>query len=104
MTGALIKPARPHSWAGETSTPFLRSQAMISAPRISHSHPNRLRDCQRALVTDLNCLIDRAAAMGWNRREVIAALADLLDAEPEDADGLLRAMAGYVGQPAQHIA
>jgi len=104
MTGALIKPARPHLWAGETSTPLLRSQAMISAPRISHSHPNRLRDCQRAIVTDLNSLIDRAAAMGWNRREVIAALADLLDAEPEDADGLLRAMADYVSQPARHVA
>ena len=77
---------------------------MISAPRISHSHPNRLRDCQRAVVTDLNTLIDRAAAMGWNRGEVIAALADLLDAEPEDADDLLRAMADYVGQPARHVA
>lgn len=104
MSGALIKPARPHLRAGETSTPFLRSQAMISAPRISHSHPNRLRDCQRAVVTDLDSLIDRAAAMGWNRREVIAALADLLDAEPEDADGLLRTMADYVSQPARHVA
>ncbi len=42
--------------------------------------------------------------MGWNRKEVIAALADLLDAEPEDADDLLRAMADYVGQPARHVA
>lgn len=42
--------------------------------------------------------------MGWNRGEVIAALADLLDAEPEDTDDLLRAMADYVGQPARHVA
>jgi len=77
---------------------------VISAPRISHSHPNRLRDCQRSVVTDLNNLIDRAAALGWDRREVIVALADLLDAEPEDADGLLRAMVDYVGQPALHVA
>lgn len=77
---------------------------MISAPRISHHHPNRLRDCQRSVVTDVNNLIDLATAMGWSRREVIEALADLLDAEPEDADSLLRAMVDYVGQPARHVA
>jgi len=77
---------------------------MISAPRVSHHHPNRLRDCQRSVVTDLNALIDRATAMGWDRQEVVVALADLLDAEAADADGLLRAMVGYVGQPAQCVA
>ena len=77
---------------------------MITPPRLSHHHPNRLRECQRSLVTDLNALIDGAAAMGWERREVIVALADLLDAEPSGADGLLRAMAGYVGQPARCVA
>jgi len=77
---------------------------MVSAPRIYHSNRGRLRACQRAVVTDLNSLVDRAAALGWSRREVIAALADLLDAEPEDADGLLRTMADYVGQPARQVA
>jgi len=77
---------------------------MISAPRISYSHPNRLRDCQKAVVCSLNHLIDRAAAMGWSRKEVIAALADLLDAGAEDTDCLLRAMADYVSQPARHVA
>lgn len=104
MNGALNKRARLHLTAGETSAPLLKAQGMISAPRISHSHPNRLRGCRRAVVTALNSLVDRAAARGWNRRERIAALADILDAEPEDADGLLRATADYVGHPARHIA
>lgn len=72
---------------------------MISAPSLSCEHPSRLRACQRSVVTDLNTLIDRATAVGWDRREVIVALADLLEAEAPDADGLLRAMVGYVGRP-----
>ncbi len=55
-------------------------------------------------MTDLNALIDGAAAIGWGRQEVIVALADLLDAEHSDADGLLRAMVSYVGQPARYVA
>lgn len=77
---------------------------MISAPRVSQHHSNRLRDCQRSIVTDLNALIDRATAMGWDRQEVIVALADLLDTEPADADDLLRAMVSYVGQMTRSVA
>lgn len=77
---------------------------MIPAPCFSQEHPSRLRDCQRSVVTDLNALIDRATAVGWDRREVIAALVDLLDAEATDADGLLRTMARYMGQPTRSVA
>ncbi|NTF44083.1 hypothetical protein [Rhizobium rhizogenes] len=55
-------------------------------------------------MTDLNALIDRATAVGWDRREVIAALVDLLDAEATDADGLLRTMARYMRQPTRSVA
>jgi hypothetical protein len=77
---------------------------MIIPPLLSHRHPNRLRECQRSVVTDLNALIDGATAIGWDRQEVIVALADLLDAERSDAEGLLRAMASYVGQPVRCVA
>ncbi|MDL2409116.1 hypothetical protein PY650_26465 [Rhizobium calliandrae] len=77
---------------------------MITPPRLSHHHPNRLRECQRSVVTDLNALIDGATAIGRDRLEVIVALADLLDAEHSDAEGLLRAMASYVGQPVRCVA
>lgn len=68
---------------------------MITRPRFPQRHPSRLRDCQRAIVNDLNDFIDRASLAGWNRSEVIVALTDLLDAETGDADQLLQAMADY---------
>lgn len=76
---------------------------MIPAPYSTHQYPSRLRDCQRSVVIDLNALIDRAAAVGWARREVIVALVDLLDAEAADADGLLRTMAHYMEQPKLNV-
>ncbi|MFK0166581.1 hypothetical protein [Rhizobium sp. NPDC090279] len=69
---------------------------MITGPRFPRKHPSRLRDCQRAIVNDLNELLDRADRAGWNRSEVLVALADLLDAETGEDDQLLRAMADYV--------
>lgn len=77
---------------------------MTPAPYSTHQYPDRLRDCQRSIVVDLNDLIDRATAIGWERREVIDALVDLLDAEASDADGLLRVMAGYMRQPTLNVA
>ncbi|TIX90820.1 hypothetical protein [Rhizobium sp. P44RR-XXIV] len=77
---------------------------MIPAPYSTHQYPGRLRDCQRSVVIDLNALIDQATTVGWDRREVIMALVDLLDAEATDADGLLRTMARYMGQPTRSVA
>jgi hypothetical protein len=77
---------------------------MISAPRFSQGHPSRLRNCQRSIVIELNDLVDQATTAGWSRREVIVALADLLEAETTDANGLLRMMAGYLAQPVQSAA
>lgn len=77
---------------------------MIPAPCSTHQYPGRLRDCQRSVVIDLNALIDRAVAVGWDRRELIVALVDLLDAEATDADGLLRTMARYMRQPTLGVA
>ncbi|WP_168879338.1 hypothetical protein [Rhizobium sp. P28RR-XV] len=91
MTDAVTKHRSSAIAGGQNITNF-RSQAMIAAPRISHDHPNRLHDCQRSIVTDLDNLIDRATVAGWSRREVVMVRADLLDAEPEDAGGLLRTM------------
>lgn len=68
---------------------------MIMGPRFPQQHPSRLRDCQRAIVNDLNELLDRAGRAGWSRNEVIVALADLLDPETGECDQLLRAMADY---------
>ncbi|MGO6702236.1 hypothetical protein ACCS33_22730 [Rhizobium ruizarguesonis] len=73
--------------------PKATARAMISTPHFSQGHPSRHRDCQRSVVTELNDLVDRAATAGWSRREVIVALADLLDAETDDASGLLQMMA-----------
>ncbi|KAA1177175.1 hypothetical protein FP026_25065 [Rhizobium tropici] len=104
MTDAFTKSRLPKFLGGRDAEAILGSQSMINPPRISHHHSNRLRECQRSVVTDLNALIDAATAIGWDRQEVIAGLADLLDTEPSDADSLLRAMAGYVGQPTRHVA
>ena len=72
---------------------------MITTPHFYQGHPNRHRDCQRSVVSELNDLVDRAAFAGWSRDEVIVALADLLDAETTDASGLLQLMAANLHQP-----
>jgi hypothetical protein len=69
------------------------TKAMICASSFSKGHPSRHRDCQRSVVSELNDLVDRATSAGWSRHEVIVALADLLDAETDDASGLLQMMA-----------
>jgi hypothetical protein len=72
---------------------------MISAPNFADSDPRRIRDCQRAMLRDLNDLIDRAVASGWKRGEVLVAIDDLIDAETAETGELLKIMLGYLESP-----
>jgi hypothetical protein len=72
---------------------------MISAPNFADGDPRRIRDCQRALLRDLNDLIDRAVASGWKRGEVLVAIDDLIDAETAETGELLKIMLGYLESP-----
>jgi hypothetical protein len=69
---------------------------MVSSPKVPKGDPRRIRDCQRAVLRDLNSLIDRAVASGWERGEVLISLGDLLDAETAETGELLKLMLGYL--------
>lgn len=77
---------------------------MIVAPHFPQGHTNRLRDCRRALVVELNDVINKATEAGRSRDETVIALADLLDAEACDGTGLLQAMIGYLADAADDAA
>ena len=70
---------------------------MIHEPNFPPSHASHLRDCQRTLLSELNDLIEQATAAGWGRKEVVLALADLLEAEVTDGGELLRTMVDWLG-------
>jgi hypothetical protein len=56
----------------------------------------RFRECQKAVVIDLNDLISKACDAGWDRSEIIRGLIDLLEAEHDDADQLLQQVADHM--------
>jgi hypothetical protein len=77
---------------------------MISSPNFPEGDPRRIRDCQRAVLRDLNDLIDRAVASGWKRGEVLVSIEDLVDAETADTGELLKLMLGYLNSPVSDAA
>ncbi|KAA0698855.1 hypothetical protein DTW90_13980 [Neorhizobium sp. P12A] len=72
---------------------------MISSPNFAEGDPRRIRDCQRAVLRELNDLIDRAVASGWKRGEVLVSIDDLVDAETAETGDLLKLMMGYLKSP-----
>jgi hypothetical protein len=74
-------------------------KTMISSPNFPEGDPRRIRDCQRAILRDLNDLIDRSVASGWTRGEVLASLGDLVDAETAESGELLKVMLSYLQAP-----
>lgn len=72
---------------------------MISSPKFPEGDPRRIRDCQRAILRDLNDLVDRAAASGWKREEVMISIEDLVNAETTETGELLKLMLGYLNAP-----
>ncbi len=72
---------------------------MINSPNVPEGDPRRIRDCQRAVLRELNDVIDRAVASGWRRGEVLVSIGDLVEAETAESGELLKIMLGYLKAP-----
>lgn len=72
---------------------------MINSPHFPEGNPRRIRDCQRALLRELNDLVDRAVAAGWKRDEVLLSITDLVDAETAESGEMLKIMLSYLKPP-----
>jgi hypothetical protein len=75
---------------------------MILKPMLNRHYPERSSDCELALEVQLQELIDRALAAGWERKEAIAAIANIAirfmvtDAENKGTDFCIAAALGKV--------
>ncbi len=52
----------------------------IDAPRHAPDHPDRHIDCQEALESAFQILVEGAAKAGWAEAEAVAAIVELADA------------------------
>lgn len=66
----------------------------ITRPFVSDDDPDRHLRCQDALQVALRDLVNAAAEAGWSEREILLALADLVDNEllSLDANGSTQAL------------
>jgi hypothetical protein len=77
---------------------------MIPSPKFDDGDPRRIRDCQRAILQELNMLIDRAVAVGWRRNEVLTSIDDLVETETVESGELLKLMLSYLQTPTSDAA
>jgi hypothetical protein len=62
---------------------------MIMSPMRTTEYPDRATDCQLALEVELQMLVDKGTAAGWDRTEVPAAVANLsINSIAEDLQNL----------------